>query len=125
MTGAEARKSRPRSTLFTDALCETISLAAQNLEIERSRPSFSHSTANSSHMRYDVSHTAMDFFVRKESAMATNVELDDELVARAMALSPARSKRALLEEALKTYIRVQEQKEVRDLRGRLRWENPK
>ena len=57
--------------------------------------------------------------------MATNVELDEELVARAMALSPARSKRALLEEALKAYIRYQEQKEVRDLRGRLRWENPK
>jgi Arc/MetJ family transcription regulator len=60
-----------------------------------------------------------------ESSMATNVELDEELVARAMALSPARSKRALLEEALKAYIRYQEQKEVRDLRGRLRWENPK
>ena len=57
--------------------------------------------------------------------MATNVELDEELVARAMALKPVRSKRALLEEALKAYIRYHEQKEVRDLRGRLRWENPK
>ncbi len=56
--------------------------------------------------------------------MATNVELDEDLIARAMSLSSARTKRALLEEALKALIRYQEQKEVRDLRGRLRWQDP-
>jgi Arc/MetJ family transcription regulator len=56
--------------------------------------------------------------------MATNVELDEDLMARAMALSSARTKRALLEEALKALIRYHEQKEVRDLRGRLRWQDP-
>ena len=56
--------------------------------------------------------------------MATNVELDEKLVNRAMILSKARSKRVLLEEALKALIRFHEQKEVRDLRGRLRWEDP-
>jgi len=56
--------------------------------------------------------------------MATNVELDEDLVARAMSLSSARTKRALLEEALKALIRYHEQKEVRDLRGRLRWQDP-
>jgi Arc/MetJ family transcription regulator len=56
--------------------------------------------------------------------MAMNVELDEDLMVRAMSLSSARTKKAVLEEALRAYIRYHEQKEVRDLRGRLRWEDP-
>lgn len=53
--------------------------------------------------------------------MATNLELDDSLVLRAMQVSGIRTKRALVEEALRALIRQHEQREVRDLRGRLQW----
>lgn len=56
--------------------------------------------------------------------MATNLELDDDLVDRAMAVTGIRTKRALVEEALRALIRQHEQKEVRDLRGRLHWGEP-
>ncbi|HYU34162.1 MAG TPA: type II toxin-antitoxin system VapB family antitoxin [Thermoanaerobaculia bacterium] len=53
--------------------------------------------------------------------MATNLELDDSLVTRAMQVTGIRTKKALVEEALRTLIRQTEQREVRDLRGRLHW----
>lgn len=53
--------------------------------------------------------------------MATNLDLDESLVARAMELTGIRTKRAVVEEALRTLIRMNEQREVRDLRGRLHW----
>ena len=54
--------------------------------------------------------------------MRTNIHLDDELMARAMAVTGMRTKRAVVEEALRTVLRLHGQREVRDLRGRLRWE---
>ena len=54
--------------------------------------------------------------------MATNVELDENLVARALRATGIRSKRALIDAALRALLRVHEQREIRDLRGRLRWE---
>jgi len=53
--------------------------------------------------------------------MATNLELNNDLVFRAMELTGIRKKKALVEEALRTLIRQTEQREVRDLRGRLVW----
>lgn len=53
--------------------------------------------------------------------MATNLELDDALVLRAMQLTGIRTKRALVEEGLRALVRQHEQREVRDLRGRLQW----
>jgi Arc/MetJ family transcription regulator len=38
--------------------------------------------------------------------MRTNIDLDDELLREAMRLSKARSKRALVHEALRTYVDV-------------------
>lgn len=53
--------------------------------------------------------------------MATNLDLNDALVLRAMEVTGIRTKKALVEEALRVLIRQTEQKEVRDLRGRLHW----
>lgn len=53
--------------------------------------------------------------------MATNLELDDALVVRAMQVTGIRTKRAVVEEGLRALIRLHEQREVRDLRGRLSW----
>jgi Arc/MetJ family transcription regulator len=54
--------------------------------------------------------------------MRTNIHLNDELMARAMALTGMKTKRAVVEEALRTVLRLHGQREVRDLRGRLHWE---
>ena len=42
--------------------------------------------------------------------MRTNIELDDDLVQEAMRFSKARSKRALVEEALRTFVDVHRSK---------------
>ena len=48
--------------------------------------------------------------------------LDDDLVDRAKALTGLDTKRAVVEEALRTLVGLKEQEGVRGLRGRLRWE---
>jgi len=54
--------------------------------------------------------------------MRTNIVLDDQLVARAQKLTGIKTKRELVNEALRTLIRLHEQAEVRSLRGKLNWE---
>ena len=53
--------------------------------------------------------------------MITSLEIDDELFRKAYSLSPARSKKALVDEALRLYVRLHEQAQVRELRGKLIW----
>jgi len=52
----------------------------------------------------------------------TNIVLDDDLVARAKALTGLDTKRAVVEQALRTLVGLKEQEAVRGLRGRLSWE---
>ena len=54
--------------------------------------------------------------------MRTNVVIDDELMAEAMRCTGLKTKRAVIEEALRTLIRLKSQGQVRTLRGKLRWE---
>jgi Arc/MetJ family transcription regulator len=54
--------------------------------------------------------------------MRTNIVLDDKLVARAQELTGLKTKRAVVEEALRVMIRLKEQAQVRNLRGKLSWE---
>ncbi|MAT98694.1 MAG: DUF2191 domain-containing protein [Anaerolineaceae bacterium] len=54
--------------------------------------------------------------------MRTNIVLDDKLVERAQALTGLKTKRAVVEEALRVMIQLKEQALVRDLRGKLQWE---
>ncbi|HEV7670769.1 MAG TPA: type II toxin-antitoxin system VapB family antitoxin [Thermoanaerobaculia bacterium] len=54
--------------------------------------------------------------------MATNVELDEDLVERAFHATGIRTKRELIDAGLRALLRLHEQREIRDLRGRLRWE---
>jgi Arc/MetJ family transcription regulator len=53
--------------------------------------------------------------------MITSVEIDDDLFEKAFAMSSARTKKALFEELLRTYVRLHEQAGVQQLRGRLLW----
>lgn len=54
--------------------------------------------------------------------MRTNVVLDESLVERAKGLTGIKTMRAVIDEALRVLIQLREQSQVRDLRGRLRWE---
>ena len=51
----------------------------------------------------------------------TNIVIDDRLIADAMRLSGARTKRQAVEESLRLMVRLKRQEKVRKLRGRLRW----
>ena len=54
--------------------------------------------------------------------MRTNVIIDDELMSEAMKHSGLKTKRAVIEEALRILVRLRSQGQVRSLRGKLRWE---
>jgi Arc/MetJ family transcription regulator len=54
--------------------------------------------------------------------MRTNVVVDDELMAQAMKHTGLKTKKAVIEEALRTLVRVKSQEQVRSLRGKLHWE---
>jgi Arc/MetJ family transcription regulator len=54
--------------------------------------------------------------------MRTNVVLDELLVEKAKVLTGIKTTRGVLDEALRLLIQLREQSQVRDLRGRFRWE---
>ncbi|GAB4537269.1 MAG: type II toxin-antitoxin system VapB family antitoxin [Anaerolineae bacterium] len=54
--------------------------------------------------------------------MRTNVVIDDELMAQAMKHTGLKTKKAVIEEALRTLVRLKSQEQARSLRGKLRWE---
>jgi Arc/MetJ family transcription regulator len=54
--------------------------------------------------------------------MRTNVVIDDELMAEALESTGLKTKRAVIEEALQTLVRLKKQERVRSLRGKLQWE---
>ena len=54
--------------------------------------------------------------------MRTNIELDDALIERARMLTGIKTKREVVHEALRTLIQLREQGQIRDLRGKLKWE---
>jgi Arc/MetJ family transcription regulator len=54
--------------------------------------------------------------------MRTNIVLDDNLIERARILTGIKTKREVVQEALRTLILLCEQAEVRQFRGKLKWE---
>ena len=52
----------------------------------------------------------------------TNIDIDDDLLAEAMRLSGLRTKKAVVEEALRLLTKRHRQRDILDLRGKLRWE---
>jgi Arc/MetJ family transcription regulator len=54
--------------------------------------------------------------------MRTNIVLDDVLVEEARKLTGIKTKKELIDEALRTLIRIRRQSEARSLRGKLHWE---
>ncbi len=54
--------------------------------------------------------------------MRTNIEIDDRLMRQALRSSDARTKRAVVEEALRLLIQTRGQSSIRSLRGAVNWE---
>jgi len=54
--------------------------------------------------------------------MRTNIEIDDKLLAEAQLLSGLKTKRAVVDAALRMFVRVQHQKDVLQLAGKVQWE---
>jgi Arc/MetJ family transcription regulator len=53
--------------------------------------------------------------------MRTNIVLDDDLVKKALKLSKAKTKKDLVHEALEELIAVRQKRDLRDLRGKIRF----
>jgi Arc/MetJ family transcription regulator len=54
--------------------------------------------------------------------MRTNIDIDDKLMAEAIRVSGAASKRAAVQMALQLLIRTRGQAALRNLRGKIGWE---
>ena len=54
--------------------------------------------------------------------MRTNIEIDDALMAEALAVSGLTTKRAVVEEGLRLLISLRRQAEIKDLFGTVSWE---
>jgi Arc/MetJ family transcription regulator len=53
--------------------------------------------------------------------MRTNIDIDDELLARAMRDSGAKTKKAAVEAGLRMLVEVEGQVSIRKLRGKIKW----
>jgi Arc/MetJ family transcription regulator len=54
--------------------------------------------------------------------MRTNVEIDDQLVKEAQRLSGLKTKRAVIDAALRMFVRVKRQSDILKIAGKVRWE---
>lgn len=54
--------------------------------------------------------------------MRTNVEISDGLIEEALEVTGLKTKRAAVEAGLRMLIRVEQQKEILDLVGKVRWD---
>ena len=54
--------------------------------------------------------------------MRTNIEIDDDLMRSALAATGLRTKKAVVEEALKLLVRLQGQERLKELGGKIQWE---
>lgn len=51
--------------------------------------------------------------------MRTNIDIDDALMAKAQKLSNIKTKKAIVEEALRLYITIENQRKLATLRGKI------
>jgi Arc/MetJ family transcription regulator len=54
--------------------------------------------------------------------MRTNIVISNELMNKAISLSENKTKKAVVEEALRLLVRFKEQLKIKELRGKLNWE---
>jgi len=54
--------------------------------------------------------------------MRTNIIIDDQLMSEALDLTNCKTKKGVVDQALKLLVRVKKQEKIRRSRGRLRWD---
>jgi Arc/MetJ family transcription regulator len=54
--------------------------------------------------------------------MRTNIEIDDQLMADALKVSGAKTKREAVDIALQFFVRIKRQVGIRDLKGKINWQ---
>ncbi len=54
--------------------------------------------------------------------MRTNIEIDDELMTEALNTTGLPTKKAVVEEGLRTLVRLKKQERMRELYGKFHWE---
>lgn len=54
--------------------------------------------------------------------MRTNIDIDDRLMSAALKATGARTKKAAVEQALRTVVRLGDQARLRELRGTIAWQ---
>ena len=54
--------------------------------------------------------------------MRTNIVIDEELMKQVLKLTGLKTKRAAVEQGLKTLLRLKQQEQIRKYRGKLHWE---
>jgi len=52
--------------------------------------------------------------------MRTNIEIDDDLMAKAIKSGNIKTKKAIVEEALRLYIAIENQRKLVDLKGKIK-----
>jgi Arc/MetJ family transcription regulator len=57
-----------------------------------------------------------------EGEMRTNIVIDDILMESAISVSGFKTKKETVEDALKMYIRIKNQKEIIKYKGKIEWE---
>jgi Arc/MetJ family transcription regulator len=55
-------------------------------------------------------------------SVRTNIEIDDELLAKAQAIAGTDTKRATVDHALRELVRRRDRQRALELRGKVRWE---
>jgi len=55
--------------------------------------------------------------------MRTNLVINDRLINEAMNLTGFRTKREVIETALNLLVQIKKQEQIRNYRGRLKWDN--
>lgn len=54
--------------------------------------------------------------------MRTNIVIDDDLINEALVLTQLKTKKAVVETALRLLVRMEKQQRIRQFRGKLTWE---
>lgn len=54
--------------------------------------------------------------------MRTNIVIDDDLMQETLALTGLKTKREAVEAAMRSFVQLRRQAEIRELRGQVQWE---
>ncbi len=60
-------------------------------------------------------------YTHQEVSVRTNIEIDEDLIGKALAATGLKTKRAAVEEGLRTLIRLHEQEMILEIAGKVTW----